>query len=530
MRASPWRAWVVVLLLAGGCVGRSAPTEPPRAVASAEGAREAAARRFRLATRTEPELVAFLKRMPKGADLHNHVSGAIYSDFMLDSAIAAGMSYDPATKKFSKAAGAGLVPAAALAKDEGLLHGFLDAVSMRGWFPETVNGHDHFFATFGLIGPANAARSPDDAIAEVVRRNLAQNVQVLELMTNWAPWEATKAVQDAAKASDFEDAVAKDDFARALALLDSPLKALSAAIPPYMDARDASLEKTLGLPSPLTGPDGPITVRYVAQLARLEPNPSFFAAAAAAMTGIASDRRVVALNMVQPEDEPNARVNFETQMRMLDFLWNRLGKPAISLHAGELVLRDSPVEAMRSRIRTSIEKGHARRIGHGVSIAWEDDLDGLLRTMRERGILVEICLTSNASILGVEGDRHPLALYRRAGVPVSLNTDDEGVSRSNLTMEWVRAVRVQRVSYFDLVDMARNGLEASFLSGESLFPGRDFSRPRAELKGLADAGWTPSPAAQRLLDASPKMKAQLRFERALAAFEREEASAGGAGG
>lgn len=523
MKAS-YRLLVLLLAAVGGCVGRWTPAPDATVAAPAEDARDATARRFRLATRTEPELIAFLKRMPKGADLHNHATGAIYSEFALDSAIAAGLSYDPATKTFTKGPGPGLVPAAELTKDAALLHGFLDAVSMRGWFPATVNGHDHFFATFARIGPANAARSLDDILLEVIRRNRAQNVQYVELMTSWAPGSAGKAVQEAATAPAYEEAIAKGDYAKALSLLEAPLKALAAAVPPYLDARDAALSKALGLATPVTGPDGPITVRWIASLARLAPNASLFASAAAAMTGMAADRRVVALNMVQPEDEPNARVNFETQMTMLDFLWNRLGRPAITLHAGELVLNDSPVEVMRSRIRTSIERGHARRIGHGVSIAWEDDLEGLLATMRERGILVEICLTSNMSILGVEGDRHPLALYRRAGVPVCLCTDDEGVSRSNLTMEWVRAVKVQGVTYYDLVDMARHGIEASFLPGDSLFPGRDFSRPRAEFAGLAEAGWSPSPAAKRLLADSPKMTVQVRFERALAAFERAEAS------
>src|SRR5262245_66096248 len=95
---------------------------------------------------------------------------------------------------------------------------------------------------------------------------------------------------------------------------------------------------------------------------------------------------------------------------------------------------------MSARSRRSIEMGDARRIGHGVSIAWESDLPGLLRMMRREGIAVEVCPTSNAVILGVEGDRHPFRLYRRAGVPLTINTDDEGINRSNLTMEYVRAV------------------------------------------------------------------------------------------
>jgi adenosine deaminase len=105
---------------------------------------------------------------------------------------------------------------------------------------------------------------------------------------------------------------------------------------------------------------------------------------------------------------------------------------------------------MRDRIRKTIELGHAQRIGHGVSIAWEDDATGLMRKMKREGIAVEICLTSNASILGVKGEDHPLRLYRANGVPVFLNTDDEGVSRTTLSLEWVKAVRDQRMGYRDL--------------------------------------------------------------------------------
>jgi len=62
---------------------------------------------------------------------------------------------------------------------------------------------------------------------------------------------------------------------------------------------------------------------------------------------------------------------------------------------------------MWSRIRDSIDIGHARRIGHGVSVAWEKDLPGLLAQMAQDGVMVEINLTSNESILGIAGDAIP---------------------------------------------------------------------------------------------------------------------------
>ena len=82
--------------------------------------------------------------------------------------------------------------------------------------------------------------------------------------------------------------------------------------------------------------------------------------------------------------------------------------------------------------------------------------------------MTEINLTSNDVILGVEKQWHPLPIYRAAGVPVALFTDDEGVSRINITHEYTRAVLDFGLSYLDLKKMARTSLEHSFLPGPSL--------------------------------------------------------------
>src|SRR5208337_3268043 len=89
--------------------------------------------------------------------------------------------------------------------------------------------------------------------------------------------------------------------------------------------------------------------------------------------------------------------------------------------------------------------------------------------MAERDVLVEIALTSNDMILNVSGDDHPLPIYMKYGVPVALASDDEGVSRSDMTYEYLRAVESYRLSYSDLKRLARQGLEHSFLPGQSLW-------------------------------------------------------------
>ncbi|HSI72838.1 MAG TPA: hypothetical protein VK934_06645, partial [Fimbriimonas sp.] len=191
----------------------------------------------------------------------------------------------------------------------------------------------------------------------------------------------------------------------------------------------------------------------------------------------------------------------------------------ITLHAAELTLPISPVEAMRERLWKSIQVGRARRIGHGVALAWSDRPEGLLAMMKRDGVAVEICLSSNHAILGVDGDRHPLRMYRKAGVPVFLNTDDEGVSRSNLTIEHVRGVRDQGLSYRDLKEMARNSIEYSFLRGRSLYENHDFRRLNATFKDVRNARWSPSTAAAKFLQESEKLAVQVRLERSFVEFE-----------
>jgi adenosine deaminase len=90
--------------------------------------------------------------------------------------------------------------------------------------------------------------------------------------------------------------------------------------------------------------------------------------------------------------------------------------------------------------------------------------------MADQHIMVEINLTSNDGILGIKGKDHPLAAYRAAHVPWALSTDDEGVSRIDLTHEYARGVDEQNLTYLDLKRSARTSLEHAFLHGESLYP------------------------------------------------------------
>ncbi|MCE5314707.1 MAG: hypothetical protein ABFD49_03010 [Armatimonadota bacterium] len=466
-------------------------------------------KRFEHAKASEPQLIAFVKNMPKGADLHNHVSGAVYGETRLDAAIKSDLFFDPTTCNFSREQTPGSVPAKELLTNNALAAKYLDTTSMRSWRSANESGHDHFFDTFYHM---SVPLSLSDSLTEVLSRAKAQNVQYMELMANPVPSDAMNAA--------LADPPNVDDLEKALAQMQTRFPAMIAAAKTNMDSLDSQLSDLVGTKAPITGVAGPINFRYIFSVSRTVANPNFFAQMACGLALVQADKRVVSVNILAPEDDTMARTNFDTQMRIIDFLWNRMGKPDLTLHAGELTLAISPVEVMRSRIRKTIEIGHARRIGHGVSIAWEDNLPGLLAEMKQKRIAIEICLTSNDSILGISGNRHPFSLYQEAGIPMILNTDDEGVSRGNLTMEFVRAIRTYNLSYNDVKLLARNSIEYSFLPGASLYVNGDYLKLVPELADVRNPGWTPSARCMELMNASDKLTEEVTLERAFVEFEK----------
>jgi len=105
------------------------------------------------------------------------------------------------------------------------------------------------------------------------------------------------------------------------------------------------------------------------------------------------------------------------------------------------------------------------------------------------------------------------------GVPVALATDDEGVSRSDMTHEYLRAVEGFDLSYSQLKDMARASLEHSFLPGASLWKdGRTFRMMNA-CAANSPANNSPSPSCRKFLDTSERARVEWREEGEFAKFE-----------
>jgi adenosine deaminase/adenosine deaminase CECR1 len=143
-----------------------------------------------------------------------------------------------------------------------------------------------------------------------------------------------------------------------------------------------------------------------------------------------------------------------------------------------------------------------------------------MQFMRQNGIAVEICLTSNDIILNVKGKNSPLKDYVDAGVPVVLGSDDEGISRIDLTNEYVRAATEHGLSYKQLKQLSRNSMTWSFLPGQSLW-----SNPlKAERVGacrndIAGSNLL-SKTCSTYLGNSEKASAQWNLEIAFSKFEK----------
>lgn len=159
------------LALVGGCATLAAP-----------GADGAAARRFAEVRAAPPQLRAFLYAMPKGADLHSHLSGATYAESLIAAAAAAPtpVCVDTTTLAVVATCAAGTRAVAEALRDANWQRQLVDAWSMRSFVPSSGrSGHDHFFDTFGRFG--GAANAVDMAV-DVVDRAGRQRMRYIELM------------------------------------------------------------------------------------------------------------------------------------------------------------------------------------------------------------------------------------------------------------------------------------------------------------------------------------------------------------
>jgi adenosine deaminase len=127
-------------------------------------------------------------------------------------------------------------------------------------------------------------------------------------------------------------------------------------------------------------------------------------------------------------------------------------------HAGEEVGPESIVEA--------IEILKAERIGHGTSAIQDPKVMDLLK---KRAIPLEICPASNIITKKYVQtyEDHPILPYFRHGIMVTLNTDDPVLFSVELNDEYRLVAEKLGFSQAEMVQIARNGITASFMGPEA---------------------------------------------------------------
>jgi adenosine deaminase len=479
------------------------------ATAQAQSGEAAASALFDKLLDSPPALRVFLKAMPKGGDLHNHLGGTPYAEDYLRWAAKADLCADE---------GGTAIVAPPCPDDRRLKHlserspfafgKLIDAMSTRGLQrgvgANDASGHTQFFSSFDRFGPDTPET---EAGSMVVARQIAagDRVAYVELTHNpaaliAATLGASDTPLDASGLAAFYDRAIRD----AKPIIDRAIAEL--------DTHEAAARRAMDCDGAKPDPGCRVAIRYLAWGWRDLPPAQAFTSLILAFALADRDPRYVGINIVQPEDWVIALRDYDLHMAMIRFLGQRYPRVHRTLHAGELAFGLVPPAALRDHIAKALDAG-AERIGHGTAIAYEEDATGTLQRMARTQVGVEINLSSNDIILGVKGDAHPLRLYRQMGVPVMLSTDDQGILRTDMTNEYLRAAREQGLSYTDLKQMARTSLEQAFVAGDSLWANEQVGTPVTACTTVA------APACRALIRRSAKAALQLQLEEEYKIFE-----------
>lgn len=131
----------------------------------------------------------------------------------------------------------------------------------------------------------------------------------------------------------------------------------------------------------------------------------------------------------------------------------RAANVAVTVHAGEAF---GPAS-----IQQALHHARARRLGHGTRLGEDPDLLDWVNDFR---IPVEVCLASNVQTRAVSTLlEHPIGRFLKAGLRVTLNTDNRLVSDTTVTNEFALAVEAFDLTLDDVLALILNGFKAAFL-------------------------------------------------------------------
>jgi adenosine deaminase len=558
---------LLTCLAATGCSVAPTPVTAPagRPACAQTGSIDEA---FQCARQDPNALRAFLLAMPKGGDLHHHLTGAIYPEVLLQLASYQGLGVDvspdasgtpkfafkaastpgsgqpdmtgltadclacPASQPPETCTGNGVIPACCLCSSSKLYDGAVNALSMRGLPWGTLQAHDHFFAIFGKLGPVTNNRAA--LLAQLRQQASRENVLYLETMSS-APLPPASDPALAAVQSLFADGSSSPGAAFCAQLMAdgfatpdengikviAAVRALAAEVAKTMAQQIADSSQLLGCGTAASAPGCEVTVRHQIEMHRTATPAAVCREALLGFAASEADRQhIVGINIVAAEDAYVSRIDYSKHMNLIGHLGTLFRPAGRALHAGELIEGLVPPNDLRFHIHDAVAVAHAQRIGHGVAITYETGSGETLKKMAEEPVAVEINLVSNAQLLGIQGNAHPLPLYVEKRVPVVLATDDPGIMRTSLTEQYrLAALDYPRFRYADLRTFNRNSLEYSFLNGPSIWedPGH-YEHPVADCRA-SGGGLDLSRCETWAKGHGDKAQIQVRLEQRLLEFE-----------
>ena len=458
-------------------------------------------------------LQAFIRQMPKGGELHDHFDGAVYAESLLDNAKHDNICINAHT----------LIPENNtqnclpeyqidhVAKHPTIYNAIIDAWSLRHFVPHNgISIQDHFFSTFPRFEPI-FYRHLGANLADVLKQAEQEHEQYLELIfgTRWD--EAGALAKKVGWDPDLATLRKK--------LLKNGINTIVENVSQDTAKMLAAKNTLLACQSKHPDPACQVTTRFIYFAFRHIHPEQVFAQLLTGFEVATHNPHFVGVNLVGPEDAKISLTDYHLHMKMIGFLHGLYPKVHITLHAGELTSGDVVPSALRFHITDAIKTAHAERIGHGADIAFETQAPQLLTHMATQHIPVEMCLSSNAALLGLKGDEHPLGFYLKHHVPIILDTDDAAILRTDLNREYVLAVQRYDLDYKALKHITRNALTYSFLPGKNLWADPAADTPVAACAGIPLGAEQPTAQCARFLKNSEKASLQWILESKLRTFE-----------
>jgi adenosine deaminase len=168
-------------------------------------------------------------------------------------------------------------------------------------------------------------------------------------------------------------------------------------------------------------------------------------------------RGVVGIDIAGPRPG-GARYDYSQVQPMVEEA--RAAGLGVTIHVGE-----EGAEMGRAEIGEVLELLRPDRIGHGILAAGDDDL---MRELREREIVLEICPTSNLltkSLPDEEAVRDVFRTFVDNGVLFTIATDGPEMMRTHLRDEFDLLLRSGALTQEELDEANARGHEVSFIGG-----------------------------------------------------------------